>query len=103
MDQATAKRTLNELIKREDLKNKNCADCGNPNPQWASVRCVKDISEWQHRAGATDSFAIFICLQCAGHHRGYGVHIRYAVSTLCGINLTAAIQLRTFSLDGHLV
>jgi hypothetical protein len=39
MDQTTAKRILNELIKREDLKNKNCVDCGNPNPQWASVRC----------------------------------------------------------------
>lgn len=42
MDQATAKKTLQELIKREDLKNKTCIDCGNPNPQWASVRCGMD-------------------------------------------------------------
>ena len=40
MDQAVAKKTLQELIRREDLKNKICADCSNPNPQWASLRCV---------------------------------------------------------------
>ena len=28
MDQTLAKRTLQELVKREDLKNKTCADCG---------------------------------------------------------------------------
>jgi hypothetical protein len=38
MDQTLARRTLQELIKREDLKNKSCVDCGNPNPQWASLR-----------------------------------------------------------------
>jgi hypothetical protein len=36
MDQVAAKKILQELIKREDLKNKTCVDCGNPNPQWAS-------------------------------------------------------------------
>lgn len=36
MDQVAAKKVLQELIKREDLKNKTCVDCGNPNPQWAS-------------------------------------------------------------------
>ena len=40
MDQSLAKRTLQELIKREDIKNKTCIDCGNPNPQWASLRFV---------------------------------------------------------------
>ncbi|KAA1466572.1 ArfGap-domain-containing protein [Dentipellis sp. KUC8613] len=62
-DQAAAKRTLQELIKREDLKNKTCVDCGNPNPQWASL-----------------SFAVFLCLQCAGTHRGFGVHISFVRS-----------------------
>ncbi|CCM00656.1 uncharacterized protein FIBRA_02694 [Fibroporia radiculosa] len=59
MDQAVARRTLQELIKREDLDNKKCIDCSNPNPQWASL-----------------SFAVFLCLQCAGVHRGFGVHVR---------------------------
>ncbi|KAI0053687.1 ArfGap-domain-containing protein [Auriscalpium vulgare] len=62
-DQAAAKRTLQELIKRDDLKNRNCVDCGGPNPQWASL-----------------SFAVFICLQCAGIHRGFGVHISFVRS-----------------------
>lgn len=33
-----AKRTLQELIRNEELGNKKCVDCGNPNPQWATVR-----------------------------------------------------------------
>ncbi|KAF5322785.1 hypothetical protein D9619_000604 [Psilocybe cf. subviscida] len=60
-DQAAVKKILSELSRREDLENKVCADCSNPNPQWASL-----------------SFATFICLQCAGVHRGFGVHIRLA-------------------------
>ena len=37
-DQAAAKKTLSLLSKREDLNNKICCDCSNPNPQWASLR-----------------------------------------------------------------
>ncbi|THV08273.1 ArfGap-domain-containing protein [Dendrothele bispora CBS 962.96] len=57
------KKILQELSKRDDLKNKVCNDCSNPNPQWASL-----------------SFAIFICLQCAGTHRGFGVHVSFVRS-----------------------
>ncbi|KIK67768.1 hypothetical protein GYMLUDRAFT_36543 [Collybiopsis luxurians FD-317 M1] len=57
------KKTLMELSKREDLKNKVCCDCTNPNPQWASL-----------------SFGTFICLQCAGVHRGFGVHVSFVRS-----------------------
>ncbi|PPQ78220.1 hypothetical protein CVT25_015539 [Psilocybe cyanescens] len=48
-DQAAAKKILNELSKREDLQNKICADCSNPNPQWASLSFVRSISmdTWQ--------------------------------------------------------
>ncbi|KAI0832637.1 ArfGap-domain-containing protein [Trametes gibbosa] len=63
MDQTVARKTLQELIKREDLDNKRCIDCSNPNPQWASL-----------------SFAVFLCLQCAGVHRGFGVHVSFVRS-----------------------
>ncbi|TFK85435.1 ArfGap-domain-containing protein [Polyporus arcularius HHB13444] len=63
MDQTLARKTLQELIKREDLDNKRCIDCNNPNPQWASL-----------------SFAVFLCLQCAGVHRGFGVHVSFVRS-----------------------
>ncbi|KAI0751010.1 ArfGap-domain-containing protein [Daedaleopsis nitida] len=63
MDQTVARKTLQDLIKREDLDNKRCIDCNNPNPQWASL-----------------SFAVFLCLQCAGVHRGFGVHISFVRS-----------------------
>jgi hypothetical protein len=77
MNQTLARRTLQELIKREDLKNKFCVDCGNPNPQWASLRFAPFIPfRCPFDRSPNLSFAVFICLQCAGIHRGFGVHIR---------------------------
>jgi hypothetical protein len=49
MDQTLAKKTLQALIKREDLKNKVCIDCSNPSPQWASLRSVV-IYIWRSRS-----------------------------------------------------
>ncbi|KAH9943235.1 ArfGap-domain-containing protein [Epithele typhae] len=82
MDQTAAKKILNELIKRDDLENKKCLDCGNPNPQWASV-----------------SFAIFFCLQCAGVHRGFGVHISFVRSV--SMDTWQEEQIKRMQLGGN--
>ncbi|KAH0839815.1 hypothetical protein J3R83DRAFT_761 [Lanmaoa asiatica] len=73
------KNILQDLIR---LSNKSCADCGNPNPQWASV-----------------SFAIFLCLQCAGVHRGFGVHISFVRSV--SMDTWQNDQLKRMQLGGN--
>jgi len=55
---------LSQLVTiQKESKNSICCDCNAPSPQWASPK-----------------FGIFICLSCAGVHRGLGVHISFVRS-----------------------
>ncbi|KAN0075584.1 hypothetical protein V8E54_006854 [Elaphomyces granulatus] len=55
--------------------NDRCCDCNAPSPQWASPK-----------------FGTFICLNCAGTHRGLGVHISFVRSITMDAFKNAEIQ-----------
>ncbi|XP_052181520.1 ADP-ribosylation factor GTPase-activating protein AGD12-like [Diospyros lotus] len=58
---SAGKRRLQELLRQSD--NRFCADCGAPDPKWASA-----------------NIGVFICLKCCGVHRSLGVHISKVLS-----------------------
>lgn len=57
----TAHETLNILL--NDPDNQKCFDCNCQGTNWASV-----------------TNGIFICMTCAGKHRGFGVHLSFVRS-----------------------
>ncbi|KIJ37421.1 hypothetical protein M422DRAFT_60984 [Sphaerobolus stellatus SS14] len=82
MTDPETKKILHDLANDDALDNKTCVDCGAPRPQWASI-----------------SFAVFMCLQCAGLHRGYGVHISFIRSV--SMDAWQDEQLRRMKLGGN--
>lgn len=54
-------RRLKELLAQSD--NRICADCGAPDPKWASA-----------------NIGVFLCLKCCGVHRSLGTHISKVLS-----------------------
>eukprot|EP00262_Sarcandra_glabra_P003611 TRINITY_DN1434_c0_g2_i1.p1 TRINITY_DN1434_c0_g2~~TRINITY_DN1434_c0_g2_i1.p1 ORF type:complete len:343 (+),score=67.88 TRINITY_DN1434_c0_g2_i1:138-1166(+) len=54
-------RRLKELLFKSE--NRICADCGAPDPKWASA-----------------NIGVFICLKCCGVHRSLGTHISKVLS-----------------------
>lgn len=57
----SGKRRLKGLLLQKD--NRSCADCGAPDPKWASA-----------------NIGVFICLKCCGVHRSLGTHISKVLS-----------------------
>ncbi|XP_022723837.1 ADP-ribosylation factor GTPase-activating protein AGD12-like [Durio zibethinus] len=57
----SANRRLKDLLKQTD--NRICADCGAPDPKWASA-----------------NIGVFICMKCCGVHRSLGTHISKVLS-----------------------
>merc|ERR1712107_938815 len=62
------------------IQDQRCGDCAFPNANWASV-----------------SFGILLCMDCAGKHRGLGVHLSSVRSTM---DAWSSKQLQRIRLGG---
>jgi ADP-ribosylation factor GTPase-activating protein 1 len=67
----------------ETEENRKCYDCGQAAPQWASV-----------------NNGIFICLNCSGIHRSFGVHISFVRSIT--MDSWSDKQLKCMNLGGNI-
>ncbi|CAK9116835.1 unnamed protein product [Durusdinium trenchii] len=62
-------------------KDRTCADCNSQHAEWASV-----------------SYGIYLCVECAGQHRGFGVHLSFVRSV--AMDRWTPTQLRTMEVGG---
>lgn len=74
VDSLDCKRELYNIMKLPE--NQVCADCGKPNPDWASV-----------------NLGVFICIECSGAHRQLGTNISRVKSVTLDIWEPHQIQL----------
>lgn len=76
-------RAATQLLAIQKVSGNNlCCDCNAPSPQWASPK-----------------FGIFICLSCAGVHRGLGVHISFVRSI--SMDAFKQVELERMRLGGN--
>jgi len=71
-----------EIRKLQTDLNKFCCECHAPDPDWVSV-----------------NNGVFLCIQCAGTHRAYGVNISFVRSLT--LDLIEGIQIRTLKSGGN--
>jgi len=86
MEQYSHKDFEELLLDEENLK---CFDCGNQ-----FLKKGKKPALW-----ASINLGIYLCLNCAGVHRGFGVHISYIRSIT--IDSWSDIQIRSMKLGGN--
>eukprot|EP00929_Paragymnodinium_shiwhaense_P049561 TRINITY_DN24996_c0_g1_i1.p1 TRINITY_DN24996_c0_g1~~TRINITY_DN24996_c0_g1_i1.p1 ORF type:complete len:897 (+),score=262.34 TRINITY_DN24996_c0_g1_i1:67-2757(+) len=63
------------------LSGQHCVDCDSPDADWASL-----------------SYGTYLCVDCAGRHRGLGVHLSFVRST--SMDIWRPEQLRRMQLGG---
>lgn len=80
VSESVASATIEEMLKNPD--NRFCADCGLKGVAWAS---------W--------SIGVFLCVKCAGHHRGLGTHVSKVKSL--SLDTWASDQLQMLKTKGN--